>query len=121
MVPYLRDRPPQELLPAMPPMVAREAVETSTGNHRPCCLSFRLRSSSTIPGSTTQLRLSMSSERRRFRCFEKSTTMPSLTVWPHCEVPAAAGGDDPPLIPRDRERPQRSSMVRGTTTPTGMI
>jgi hypothetical protein len=24
------------LLPAMPPMVAREAVETSTGNHSPC-------------------------------------------------------------------------------------
>src|SRR5258705_23750 len=38
----------------MPPMVAREAVEMSTGNHKPCGLSRRLRSSSTMPGSTTQ-------------------------------------------------------------------
>ena len=47
---------PQELFAVMPPMVAREAVETSTGNHRPCGLSLRLRSSSTMPGSTTQRR-----------------------------------------------------------------
>ncbi len=46
------ERPPQELFAVMPPMVAREAVETSTGNHSPCGLSARLRSSSTMPGST---------------------------------------------------------------------
>ena len=47
-----RDRVPQELLPVMPPMVAREAVETSTGNHSPCGFSWRFSSSSTMPGCT---------------------------------------------------------------------
>ena len=40
----------------MPPMVARDAVEMSTGNHSPVGFSARLRSSSTMPGSTTQRR-----------------------------------------------------------------
>ena len=66
--------PPQELLPVMPPMVAREAVEISTGNHRPCGFSARLRSSSTMPGSTTQRRPSTSSSRMRLRYFEQSRT-----------------------------------------------
>jgi hypothetical protein len=35
IVPKRRERAPQELLPAMPPSVAREAVETSTGNQSP--------------------------------------------------------------------------------------
>lgn len=38
------------------PMVARDAVETSTGNHRPCLFSCRLRSSSTMPDSSLQIR-----------------------------------------------------------------
>ena len=41
----------------MPPIVARLAVDTSTGNHRPDSRSCRLRSSSTMPGSTTQVPL----------------------------------------------------------------
>ncbi len=38
----------------IPPMVARDAVDTSTGNHRPCGFKARLSWSSTIPGSTVQ-------------------------------------------------------------------
>ena len=45
-------RLPQELCPAMPPSVACARVETSTGYHRPCGLSWALRWSSTLPGST---------------------------------------------------------------------
>ena len=115
------DRPPHELLPTMPPMVARDAVETSTGNQRPCGFSWRLRSSSTMPGSTRQVRLDTSRSSRRLRCREPSITMPVLTVWPHWEVPpprAVMG------IPASRAMSSVSlaaAIVRGTTTPAGMI
>ena len=95
----------------MPPMVAREAVETSTGNHSPCFLSWRLRSSSTMPGSTTQVRFSTSSERMRFRCLEKSTTIPVVDGLAALRGAAAARGDDPALVAGDRKRPQR--LVHG--------
>ena len=36
MLPYSIEREPQELLPAMPPIVACAEVLTSTGNQRPC-------------------------------------------------------------------------------------
>ncbi len=36
MLPYSIEREPQELLPAMPPIVACADVLTSTGNHKPC-------------------------------------------------------------------------------------
>ena len=49
----------------MPPMVARDAVETSTGNHRPWAFSWRLRSSSTMPGSTRARRPATSRSRMR--------------------------------------------------------
>ncbi len=97
----------------MPPMVAREAVETSTGNHSPCFLSCRLRSSSTMPGSTTQVRPATSSESRRLRCFERSMTMPSLMVCPHCEVPPPRGVTIRPSIPADGQRLQRLVHAAG--------
>ncbi len=64
-----------------------------------------------MPGSTTQMRFSTSSETMRFRCLEKSTTMPSLTVWPHCEVPPPRGVTIRPVVAGDRQRPQR--LVHG--------
>ena len=60
-----------------------------------------------MPGSTTQMRFSTSSERMRFRCLEKSTTMPSLTVWPHCEVPPPRGVTIQAVVAGDRKRAQR--------------
>ena len=51
---FRSERPPQELFADMPPMVAREAVEVSTGNHRPWALSCRLRSSSTTYSAPTR-------------------------------------------------------------------
>ena len=64
-----------------------------------------------MPGSTTQVRFSTSSERMRFRCLEKSMTMPSLTVWPHCEVPPPRGVTIRPVVAGDGQRPQR--LVHG--------
>ena len=89
----------------MPPMVAREAVEISTGNHRPCGLSLRLSSSSTMPGSTTQRRPATSSSSTRSRYFEQSTTSVELTVCPACEVPPPRGVTLTPSVPRNRYRP----------------
>src|ERR1700686_3122745 len=84
---YRSERPPQELFAAMPPMVAREAVETSTGNHSPCGFSWRFNSSSTMPGCTTHVFAAASSEMILFRCFEQSITTEWLTVWPHWDEP----------------------------------
>ena len=64
-----------------------------------------------MPGSTTQERFSTSSETMRLRCLEKSTTMPWLTVWPHCEVPPPRGVTIRPVVAGDRQRPQR--LVHG--------
>ena len=74
-----------------------------------------------MPGSTTQVRFSTSSERMRLRCLEKSMTMPSLTVWPHCEVPPPRGVTIRPSSRAIASARSASSMVRGTTTPAGMI
>ena len=88
----------------MPPMVAREAVEMSTGNHSPCGLSRRLSSSSTMPGSTTQRRPATSSSSTWSRYFEQSMTSEELTVWPACEVPPPRGSHAHALLARERER-----------------
>ena len=74
-----------------------------------------------MPGSTTQVRFATSSETIRFRCFEKSTTMPSLTVWPHCEVPPPRGVTIRPSSRAIASARSASSIERGTTTPNGMI
>ena len=105
----------------MPPMVARDAVDTSTGNHSPCGLSRRLSSSSTMPGSTVQRRASTSSDRIRLRCFEPSTTRPRLMVWPHCEVPPPRAVTGTPASRARASARTAASMLRGTTTPAGMI
>jgi ABC-type uncharacterized transport system substrate-binding protein len=55
------DLPPLEVLRVIPPSDAREAVDTSTGNHKPWSLSCRLRSSSTMPGCTRARRPGRSS------------------------------------------------------------
>src|SRR5664279_5251146 len=115
------ERPPQELFPAMPPMVAREEVEMSTGNHRPCGLSWRLSSSSTMPGSTVQVLRLMSRSSTRVRYFEQSTTSDSPTVWPACEVPPPRASTVTPSALANPIARSASSIVRGATTPTGMI
>jgi hypothetical protein len=105
----------------MPPMVAREAVETSTGNHRPCGFNCRLSSSSTMPGSTTQ-RGSRRRDRECVRCFEQSTDQ-RLVHGLAALRGAAAARQHARALPHRPMAIARSasSMVRGTTTPTGII
>ena len=74
-----------------------------------------------MPGSTTQVLFSTSSDRMRFRCLEKSTTMPLLTAWPHCEVPPPRGVTMKPSSRATLSVRSASSVVFGTTTPAGMI
>ncbi|MET3263532.1 hypothetical protein ABIF38_005038 [Bradyrhizobium japonicum] len=47
--------------------------------------------------------------------------MPSLTVWPHCEVPPPRGVTIRPASRTIASARSASSTVRGTTTPAGMI
>jgi hypothetical protein len=55
ILPKRSERAPQELLPAMPPMVQRVAVEGSTGKNQPSAFTRVLRRSSTMPGSTVMV------------------------------------------------------------------
>ena len=104
----------------MPPIVAREDVEMSTGNHRPWGFSVRFKSSSTMPGSTTQRRPGTSSSTMRFRFFEQSTINESFTACPHCDVPPPRAST---LTPSSRAMAMArlaASIVGGRTTPTGI-
>ena len=56
--PYLSAREPQALLPIEPPMLARECVEGSGPNRRPCPAAAAVMSSRIAPGSTTAVRAS---------------------------------------------------------------
>ncbi len=101
-------------------MVAREAVEMSTGNHSPWGFSSRLRSSSTMPGSTTQRLPATSSSMSPVRCFEQSMTSEALTVCPHCEVPPPRGSTLTPSVRAIAIARSASATVCGTTTPSGI-
>ncbi|CKY83135.1 Uncharacterised protein [Mycobacterium tuberculosis] len=74
-----------------------------------------------MPGSTTQVRFSTSREMILFRYFEVSSTMPLLTVWPHCEVPPPRGVTMRPSSRAIAIARSASSTVRGTTTANGLI
>ena len=48
-------------------------------------------------------------------------TIPSLMVWPHCEVPPPRAVTFRPASRVIESARSASSMERGTTTPAGMI
>ena len=115
------EREPHELLPAMPPMVARLAGETSTGKKSPFGLSQAFSPSSTMPGSTVTRRASSSKRTTRSRCRLVSTTTASPTVCPHCEVPAPRARTGAPASRQTAIACSMSSVLRGATTPIGSI
>ena len=115
------ERAPQELLPVMPPIVARLDGDTSTGKKRPFGASQALRRSSTTPGWTLTRRDSSSRWITRSRYLPVSTTTASPTVCPHCEVPAPRGRTGAPASRQTAIVRATSSVVRGTTTPIGSI
>ncbi len=61
MLPYSIERDPQELLPAIPPIVACAEVLTSTGNQSPCGCRYLFNRSRTTPGCTLIVSASRSS------------------------------------------------------------
>ena len=66
-----------------------------------------------MPGSTTQVRLSTSSETIRFRCFGEVDDEPVVDGLAALRGAAAARGDDSALIAADGERPQRLVHAAG--------
>ena len=101
-----------ELLAAMPPSVARLAVEASTGKKQPVGLSARFRSSRTRPGWTSRCRPPASTSRTRCRCRLVSSTSASPTVWPYCELPPPRGQDRDAGRARGRPPPGRPRRPR---------
>ena len=105
----------------MPPMVAREEVEMSTGNQRPCGLSRRLSSSSTIPGSTMQ-RLPGDVELDQLIEIARAVDdQRGIYGLPGLRGAAAARQHADALLARDRQRVLGLLSERGATTPMGMI
>ena len=113
--------PPQELLPAMPPMVQRAWVEGSTGKNSPCGRSALLRCWSTMPGSTVAVCASTSMSSTRRRCLEQSSTTARFTVCPHWLVPPPRASTGTPCSRATASVAARSPDVFGTTTPSGSI
>ena len=115
------EREPQELLPAMPPSVAWALVDTSTGYHRPCRLSWAFRWSSTMPGWTTAVRAWVSTPSNWRKCLLLSSTSAAPTLWPHWLVPAPRGRTGTFSSRAMASAALMSCSVLGTSTPTGRI
>ena len=64
-----------------------------------------------MPGSTTQMRFSTSSERMPVQVFGKVDDNSLVDGLAALRRPAAARGDDQALVPGNRKRPQR--LVHG--------
>ena len=56
ILPKCSERAPDELFPAIPPMVQREAVEGSTGKNSPSLRSWSFSVVRTVPGRTRTVR-----------------------------------------------------------------
>jgi hypothetical protein len=88
-------------------MVAREAVETSTGNHRPCFLSCRvevIQHDSRLDHAASIFDVERDDAVQVLREIDDDTVIDSLTALRRA---AAAWRDDPAVLPDDAERPQR--------------
>ncbi len=105
----------------MPPIVARLAVDGSTGKNSPCFLRPRLSSSSTIPGCTRTVRAVVSSATTSRMYRLTSTMSPLFTVCPHCDVPPPRAVTGTPFSRAIAMTASTSTAVRGTTTPSGII
>src|SRR4051794_11164708 len=110
---------PHELLPIIPPSVQLGWVAGSGPYRSPCCSSCLLSTSSTIPGSTTQVRLAGSTEISRLQYFAQSII---TAVFVHCParlVPPPRETRGAPCSQHTRTAATAASTDRGTTTPIG--
>ena len=88
VMPYLTEWLPAELLPIIPPSVARLLVEVSGPNMSPYWAAARFNCSCTTPGWTRACRAAPSIARIWFMCLEKSITTARPTACPARLVPA---------------------------------
>ena len=119
-MPCTIDSDPLELLPIMPPSVARFDVDVSGPNPSPNRLAARLRSSCTTPGCTRTRRASGSIASITFMCREKSRTSPCPpAVCPASDVPPPRATIGTPRSAQMRTAALTSSAVRGKATAAG--
>ncbi len=100
-------------------MLARACVDGSGPNRSPCAAAAAVMSSSTVPGSTVAVRADASIASTRFRCREKSTTMPGPTALPAVDVPAPLLVSGTPCVRATASAASTSSLWRGKTTTCG--
>ena len=110
---------PQELLPIIPPSVQFWCVAGSGPYRSPCGSSCRLSTSRTMPGSTTQVRASASTETSRWQYFDQSITTAALQHSPARLVPPPRDSTGAPSFRHTAMASTAASTVRGTTTPIG--
>ena len=120
-MPYRTDWLPAELLPIIPPSVARFLVEVSGPNTRPCRAAARFSCSCTTPGWTRATRRSASISMILVMCRDRSITIACPTVWPARLVPAPRGSTGTPNSPAVVTTAATSAASRGKTTPIGSI
>ena len=113
------DFDPQELFPAMPPMVQRCQVEGSTGKNTPCARSASFSAPSVMPGCTRAVPAAASTLTTPRRYFVQSSTSARFTVCPHWLVPPPRGSTGMPSSRHSVIAACTSSMLRGTSTPYG--
>jgi hypothetical protein len=110
---------PHELLPIMPPSVQLSWVAGSGPYSRPYGASCRLRTSSTMPGSTTQVLASASTLISRSQCLDQSITTAVLQHSPARLVPPPRDSTGARCSRQTARASTAASTVRGTTTPIG--
>jgi hypothetical protein len=103
----------------MPPSVHWEWVDGRGPNIRPVLASRRLSTSSTMPGSTTQVRAPVSTDTSRSQYFDQSITTATLHVCPARLVPPPREVIGAPCSRHTATASTAASTLRGTTTPSG--
>ena len=121
VMPYRTDWLPAELLPIIPPSVARLLVEVSGPNMSPCGAAARFSCSWTTPGCTRATRCPGSISMILLMCRDRSITIACPTVWPARLVPAPRGSTGTPKSAAVDTTAATSSASRGKTTPIGSI
>jgi hypothetical protein len=107
------------LVPTIPPIAQCVWVDGFGPNFRWYGASCRFSSSSTMPGSTTQVRASGSTDSRRWQYFVQSMTTAVLVHWPPRLVPPPRDSTGAWCRAHTASAAAPASTVRGTTTPIG--
>ena len=120
-MPYRTEWLPAELLPIIPPSVARLLVEVSGPNISPCCGGRQVELILHHAGLHPRPRRSASISMIWLMCRERSITTARPTAWPARLVPAPRGSTGTPNSPAVDTTAATSSASLGKTTPIGSI